>query len=100
MDSVAYMFPKSANINMKFKMDFYYQTSHAQSVMTGSLTDKNTIGESDLISGRLPENPQEIAVDKLTLTRLLNQSAPKQVGISDIQQMLGKKVIHGFYEGF
>lgn len=92
MDSVAYMFPKSANINMKFKMDFYYQTSHAQSVMTGSLTDKNTIGESDLISGRLPENPQEIAVDKLTLTRLLNQSAPKQVGISDIQQMLGKKL--------
>ena len=92
MDSVAYMFPKSANINMKFKMDFYYQTSHAQSVMTGSLTDKNTIGESDLISGRLPKNPQEIAVDKLTLTRLLNQSAPKQVGISDIQQMLGKKL--------
>ena len=92
MDSVAYMFPKSANINMKFKMDFYYQTSYAQSVMTGSLTDKNTIGESDLISGRLPENPQEIAVDKLTLTRLLNQSAPKQVGISDIQQMLGKKL--------
>lgn len=92
MDSVAYMFPKSANINMKFKMDFYYQTSHAQSVMTGSLTDKNTIGESDLISGRLPENPQEIAVDKLTLTRLLNQSALKQVGISDIQQMLGKKL--------
>ena len=50
MDSVAYMFQKSANINMKFKMDFYYQTSYAQSVMTGSLTDKNTIGESDLIS--------------------------------------------------
>lgn len=92
MDSVSYMFPKSANINMKFKMDFYYQTSHAQSVMTGSLTDKNTIRESDLISGRLPENPQEIAVDKLTLTRLLNQSAPKQVGISDIQQMPGKKL--------
>ena len=58
MDSVAYMFPKSANINMKFKMDFYYQTSTLQSVMTGSLTDKNTIGESDLISGRLPrESP-------------------------------------------
>lgn len=92
MDSVAYMFPKSANINMKFKMDFYYQTSYAQSVMTGSLTDKNTIGESDLISGRLPENPQEIAVDKLTLTRLLNQPTLKQVGISDIQQMLGKKL--------
>ncbi|MBS6695415.1 MAG: ABC transporter ATP-binding protein/permease, partial [Firmicutes bacterium] len=92
MDSVAYMFPKSANINMKFKMDFYYQTSYAQSVMTGSLTDKNTIGESDLISGRLPENPQEIAVDKLTLMRLLNQPTLKQVGISDIQQMLGKKL--------
>lgn len=92
MDSVAYMFPKSANINMKFKIDFYYQTSYAQSVMTGSLTDKNTIGESDLISGRLPENPQEIAVDKLTLTRLLNQPTLKQVGISDIQQMLGKKL--------
>lgn len=92
MDSVQHMFPKSANISMKFKMNFYYQTSNAESQMSGSLTDKNTIGESDLIYGRLPENPYEIAVDKLTLTRLLSQYNVRQVGITDIQQMLGKKM--------
>lgn len=91
MDAVKYMFPKSASVNMYFDLNLYYQTAGgAFSVLTGDLTDINSISEDDLIMGRMPESPYELIVDKMSAERMLNSGEPKQVGINSVEQLIGK----------
>lgn len=91
-DSVKYMFPSSSKINMKFNMNFYYQSSYASSTVSGDLTDIGSISEEDLILGRMPENEYEIVVDKLALKRMFDQGRATQVGIRSMEQMIGQKL--------
>jgi len=93
LDSVKYMFPNSSKVNMNFKMNFYYQSSYAVSTVSGDLTDIGDISESDLIYGRMPENPQEIVVDKLVIERMFDQETAVQVGIRDVEQMLNQSLL-------
>ncbi|MEE0516544.1 MAG: ATP-binding cassette domain-containing protein [Anaerovoracaceae bacterium] len=91
MDAVKYMFPKSASVNMYLDLNFYYQTSGgAFSILTGDLTDINSISEEDLIMGRMPENPYELVIDKMAAERMLNMGESKQVGINSVEQLIGK----------
>ncbi len=91
VESVKYMFPKSASVNMYFDLNFYYQTSGgAFSILTGDLTDINTIDEKDLIMGRMPENPYELVIDKMSADRMLSSGDNKQVGIDSVEQLIGK----------
>lgn len=100
LDSVKYLFPNSSNINMNFPLDFYYQSSGNYSPVSGDLTDINTISDSDLIYGRMPENSREIVVDKLAIDRMFDQGRASQVGITQTEQMLGQKLTLDSMEDF
>ena len=92
MAQVDYIFPVSSVASFNFKMDFYYQTEEASASLSGSLTDMAQITGEDLICGRLPDNSHEIVVDKLVIDRMFQSDVPKQVGITQAQQMIGQKV--------
>ena len=92
MPEVKYLFPGSSKANMNFKMDFYYQSSYAEGSIYGSLTDIGDISESDLVYGRMPENEYEVVVDKLAIERMFKDGFAKQVGITQVQQMLDREL--------
>ncbi len=92
LDSVKHIFPGSANVNMRFKMNFYYQSAMAEGIISGDLTDIDDISADDLIYGRMPENPQEIVIDKLAVDRMLRDGRASQVGINNAEQMVGQKL--------
>ena len=92
MAQVEYMFPGSSTASFNFRMDFYYQTEDASETLSGSLTDVSQITGEDLLYGRLPENSHEIAVDKLVIERMFQNRVAKQVGITQVQQMIGRSV--------
>lgn len=92
MESVKYMFPKSANVSLRFKMNFYYQTNYASDMINGDLTDLAEIDDSDLIYGRMPENKYEIVLDKFSVDKMLSKNTARQVGFINVEQMIGQKV--------
>ena len=62
----------------------FYQTSDKTLELTGSLSSIDMISKKDLIYGRMPENENEIVVDKFTIENMYNSS-------SGSSQMLGLK---------
>ena len=100
LESVKYLFPGSAHVDMMFKMNFYYQTNMAYGVISGDLTDIAEITEEDLIYGRMPENPQEIVIDKISIERMFRDGKASQVGINDAEQMLGQSLTLDSMEDF
>jgi len=89
MPEVEYMMPGNSVTSMTIIMDFYYQTSYAQTSFYGSLTDINSISEEDLIHGRMPQNPYEIVIDKFTAENMFKEGTSKQVGIYTADQLIG-----------
>lgn len=90
MPQIKHVFPGSSVVNMKFKMNFYYQSSYEEEIISGALTDIADISEGDLILGRMPENDHEVVIDKLSIDRMLSRGTAKQLGITKAEQMLDK----------
>lgn len=93
MPEVDYMIPGNGSVMMTMKLDFYYQTSWAQTDFSGSMTDINKITKDDLIHGRMPENPYEIVIDNFTAEKTLENGVTKQVGITSAEQLLGMEAL-------
>ena len=47
-------------------MDFYYQTYNTIDQLSGTLVDISTIGDEDIMYGRMPENTKEIVLAHLS----------------------------------
>lgn len=89
MPEVDYILPGSSTVNMVVPMNFYYQTSYANSTLNGSLTDINKITKDDLIYGRMPENQYEIVIDKFAADKMIKSGTPNQVGIQSAEELVG-----------
>lgn len=88
--SVSHLFPGSAQVRLRFDLDFYYQTQNACDYVSGDLTDVAALNAEELIYGRMPQNQYELAVDLLSLEWLLAGNQTVQVGIDSAEQMLGQ----------
>ena len=90
---VNYILPGNSIINLKLKLNDYYQTTNTTAFIKGSLSDINMIDDKDLILGTMPSNNHEIVIDSLALKRAINNSEEMQmVGIKDINQILDRYV--------
>lgn len=92
-ENVNYIFPGDSMVTFAIKFDEYYQTSKLDGELTGSLSSINMINQSDIIEGRLPQNEQEIVIDRMTVDKMLkNNTGIAHAGIKSADQLLGKKV--------
>lgn len=93
MDNINYILPGDSQVNFFLKYDYYYQTYNQVDSLRGSLSSINMINKDDLIYGRMPENSNEIVVDKLSINHMFNnEQMAKMVGITSIEEMLDKVV--------
>src|SRR5574344_246762 len=70
MDNINYILPGDSQVNFFLKYDYYYQTYNQVDSLRGSLSSINMINKDDLIYGRMPENSNEIVVDKLSINHM------------------------------
>lgn len=91
MEGVRYAIPGTSLIKMTVPFKDYYQTSQAQTVLNGSLTQLDTIEEGDLIHGRMPESDKEIVVDKMILDRFTEVKGGIMVGVTEASHFLDRK---------
>ena len=91
-DSIAYVLPGNSIVDLNMSLNQYYQTKDAYVTLTGSLSDRNKLKKSDLIYGKLPDNPSEIVVDKMALNRAISDFMTAELGMGKVQDYLGQKV--------
>lgn len=85
--------PGSSNIQLKIKLNTYYQFFISDPRIQGSLTPIDYVNKKDLIYGRMPENKNEILIDKLAFENMIKRLDEfKMVGIKSAKDLIGKKV--------
>lgn len=90
---INYIIP--SNSIVKFTVDYkeYYQTSTTKDTLSASISDTSMITKDNLISGRLPENSNEVVVDIMTINKMFKeQSYAKMAGITTAQSMIGREI--------
>ena len=86
------MLPGNSIVSFNVKYNEYYQTYNNVDTLSGSLANINLISNNDLIKGRMPENDNELVVDKLVITNMFKNEMAKNAGIVDIYSMLDMKI--------
>lgn len=94
MPGVKYIIPSNSNISMRMPITDYYQTSGKNMLLKGSLSSLNMITKDDLIYGRMPENNQEIVVDKLAIEKMFSSSdnVNKMANLKNVKDVLNRVV--------
>ena len=92
LEEVDYVLPGDSNVDLKIKFDDYYQTAIYEMAISGSLVSLDVINETNLISGRMPENEYEIIVDKKVIDNLRNSVTGQYMGIKSESEILNKEV--------
>ena len=86
---IGYVLPGNSLISMTIDSNKYYQTSYAEYNISGSLSSIDMINKNDLIYGRMPENKNEIVIDKLVYDKT---DEIEMIGLYDISRMLDVSV--------
>lgn len=94
MPGVKYIMPSNSSISMRMPLTDYYQTSGQNILLKGSLSSLNMITKDDLIYGRMPENNQEIVVDKLAIEKMFSSSenVNKMANLKNVKDVLNRVV--------
>ena len=89
-DIINYMIPGDSSISFVIYYNDYYQTTHLQDSLKGSLSSLNMITENDIIYGRYPSNEYEIVIDELTAYNMFSSQSAQSVGITKPEQLLNR----------
>lgn len=92
-DRFQYIMPGDSMINLSISNDDYLQLRTFSANLTGSLSNSDKLRSSDLVSGRLPENKQEIVVDQMVLDTTISQYYTKQAGLANANDFLEQEVL-------
>ena len=66
-ENINYILPGDSLVSMKININDYYQTSKMENSISGSLSSYEMINKDNLIYGRMPENDNEVVVDKMII---------------------------------
>lgn len=89
VEGIEYIIPGDSQIAMKLDSNNYYQTKEANMKINGSLSSIDMISEDNLLLGRMPEDKNEIVIDKMVYDKSDNI---EMIGYYDISKMIDSKV--------
>ncbi|MDO4485113.1 MAG: ABC transporter ATP-binding protein/permease [Bacillota bacterium] len=91
-ESFQYIMPGDSKITLRVKFDNYFQTKDGEASISGSLSDSGKLAESDLSAGRLPENENELVIDRMLLKSVIKEQSTKSAGYSKPEDFLEEKI--------
>lgn len=82
LENINYVLLGDSKVTFTLKVNDYYQTSKVNATIEGSLSSIDMITKDDLILGRMPENDNEIVIDKMVISNLKNSmETAKMIGL-------------------
>ena len=92
--NVNYVIPGNSKVTFKLKVDDFYQTAQTNSTITGSLSSVSMLNSNDIILGRMPENDNEIVIDKMVIDQLKKaMNITKMIGLNKNKDFLNRDAI-------
>lgn len=91
-DNIKYLLPGDSIINLNIKYNDYYQSNRAEDTLSGSLSSLKMISENDLIYGKMPENINEIVVDKKAILNMFENNMAKMLGVINVEDMIDREI--------
>lgn len=89
--TVDYALPGDGRINMSMKYDEYWQTTWGGAMLSGSLSSRENLTEEDIKYGKLPEDPYDVVIDELILTRFQSEDPDIiQAGYKTADELIGR----------
>lgn len=93
-DDVNYVLPIKSIIDVKVPFDYYYQVNGEMTILNSIVVSSiNNIKEFDLIAGHMPQNKNEIVVDKMLYEKNKAHSYFGLIGVLKYEDLLGKYII-------
>ena len=69
-DGIEYMIPGDSQVGLSISNREYYQTKNSRMNIYGSISSTEMIDENDIILGRMPEEDNEIVIDKMVYDKV------------------------------
>lgn len=91
-ENFSYVMPGDSKISLTMNYKDYYQLNGGSATLSGSLSDSSKLKEEQLVYGRLPENAQEIVVDKMVFKSTIEDSNTKSAGFAEAKDFIEQKV--------
>ena len=92
--NINYVIPGNSKVTFKLKVDDFYQTAQTNSTITGSLSSTSMLKSEDIILGRMPENVNEIVIDKMIINQLKKtMNVTKMIGLNKSKDFLNRDAI-------
>ncbi|NLD18884.1 MAG: ABC transporter ATP-binding protein/permease [Clostridiales bacterium] len=91
-ENYQYVLPGDSKITMTLKYDEYFQTMSYNALISGSLSDVEKLKQNDIIYGKLPENENEIVVDKMILKDVIDKQGSKSAGFGKAKDFVGESL--------
>ena len=88
-----YLIPTDSRVNLDLRYESFYQGSNFTVKVPCSLSSLEMITKEDLIAGRMPENENEIVLDKLSIDKTLSEDITHMIGLVNKNDFLDKKII-------
>ena len=99
-ENIDYVLPGDSSVTFMLKFDDYYQSRGDVSNINGSLSSKNMISDSDIISGRMIETDKEIIIDKRVFELYYESTNAKYLGINKPEELFDRELFIGSLRGY
>ncbi len=87
-----YVMPGNSMISLEMPFNEYMQTTDVYATIDGSLSDVSKLTADNVIYGRMPENSNELVVDKMILDKVIDEQVTKPAGYGTIDKFVGAEI--------
>ena len=91
-ENYKYVMPGNSRITLIMHLNDYFQTSLAEAYFEGSLSDSGKLSMSNVLYGRLPEEDNEILIDKVILDKVIEEQQTKTAGYGECEDFIDGEI--------
>lgn len=92
LESVSYVIPGDSKKSITMPLDDYLQTGYATADLNVSIADVSVLTAEQIVNGRMPTDPHEVVLDKMTVDNFLRDETGKAVGLDTVDEFIGRKL--------
>lgn len=92
-ENYKYVMPGDSMIVLHMPFDEYFQTRQASAQIRGSLSDYEKLTVNNVAFGRLPEAPTEIVIDKMILSKVIEEQRTKAAGYGSLADFIDGRIV-------
>ncbi len=89
---INYILPNNSLVSFRLYYDKFLQSYNRGDLITGSLSNIDDLDNGEIIKGRMPNNNEEIVVDKLVIDKMIEDYDTKAYGFKTIDDFLNHDV--------